>query len=163
MNKEEIDNLEDYLRNELPKIELPIPITTFGSIDLDDLMDSIRQFKKVPTFDELFKENKMLREQLEEKEEQLNIMSEAFDELKIQKQDYTQINILEMKLAEKNKVIDEILNHDCFSGYCPLSEINDDNVEDICDCDNCIDDYKKCWLKYFKNKILERGKNVNSK
>ena len=68
MNKEEIDNLENYLKNELPKIELPIPITNFGSVDLEDLMDSIKQFKKVPTSDELLKENKKLREQLEEKD-----------------------------------------------------------------------------------------------
>ena len=68
MNKEEIDKLEDYLRNELPKIEPTIPITGFGSVNLDDLMDSIKQFKKVPTFDELLRENKILREQLEEKD-----------------------------------------------------------------------------------------------
>ncbi len=68
MNKEEIDNLEDYLKNELPKIELPIPVTTFGSVNLDDLMDSIKKFKKVPTSDELLRENKRLREQLEEKD-----------------------------------------------------------------------------------------------
>ena len=56
----------------------------------------------------------ILEQQLEEKEEQLIIMSEAFDELKHQKQDYTQINILEMKLEEKNKIINEaigLINH----------------------------------------------------
>ncbi len=68
MNKEEIDNLENYLKNELPKIGPAIPLTTFGSVDLEDVMDSIRQFKKVPTIDELFKENKTLRKQLEEKD-----------------------------------------------------------------------------------------------
>lgn len=68
MNKEEIDNLEDYLRNKLPTIEPTIPIANFGSIDLDYLMNSIRQFKKVPTFDELLRENKRLRSQLEEKD-----------------------------------------------------------------------------------------------
>ncbi len=52
---------------------------------------------------------KSLQHQLEEKEEYINIMSEAFDELKMQKQDYTQINILEMKLKEKDKVIDETI------------------------------------------------------
>ena len=59
-----------------------------------------------------------LLHQLEEKEEYINIMSEAFDELKMQKQDYTQINILEMKLKEKEKVIDEaiefIKNDGCY-------------------------------------------------
>ena len=72
MNKEEIDNLENYLKNYLPKIEPTIPIANFGSIDLEDLMSSIKQFKKVPTFDELLKENKKLKEQLEEKEKVIN-------------------------------------------------------------------------------------------
>ena len=52
-----------------------------------------------------------LLHQLEEKEEYINIMSEAFDELKMQKQDYTQINILEMKLKAKDKVIDELYKY----------------------------------------------------
>ena len=72
MNKEEIDNLEDYLKTKLPKIELSIPITTFGSLDLEDLMDNIKQFKKVPTADELLRENKRLKSQLEEKDKIIN-------------------------------------------------------------------------------------------
>ena len=68
MNKEEIDNLENYLKNDLPKIEPTIPIANFGSVDLEDLMSSIKQFKKVPTSDELLRENKRLRSQLEEKD-----------------------------------------------------------------------------------------------
>ena len=125
MNTEKIDNLESYLKNELPKIEPTIPITNFGSVDLENLMDSIKQFKKVPTFDELLRENKRLREQLE----------------------------------EKDKIIDEILNHPFFTNECPYSSIGDGFVQELCDCDNCQEDYKKCWIKYFKNEILERGKN----
>ena len=68
------------------------------------------------------------------------------------------------KLEEKNKIIDEILNHDyCFPYECPLEAINNDDIQDIiekiCNCDNCKDDKKNCWLKYFKNKVKERGKN----
>ena len=75
MSKEEIDNLENYLKNELSKIESTIPITTFGSVNLEDLMDSIKQFKKVPTSDELLRENKRLREQLEERDKIINYVS----------------------------------------------------------------------------------------
>ena len=78
MNKEEIDNLEEYLKNNLPKIKPTIPISIYGSIDFDDLMDSIKQFKKVPTTDELLRENKMLREQLEEKNK---IIDEIYDKI----------------------------------------------------------------------------------
>ena len=69
-----------------------------GFISLDVLLENYNQVNII--------EN--LQHQLEEKEEQINIMSEAFDELKHQKQDYTQINILEMKLEEKQKVIDKV-------------------------------------------------------
>ncbi len=68
MNKEEIDSLETYLKDKLPKIEPTIPISTFESVNLDDLMDSIKQFKKIPTSDELLRENKKLRNQLQEKD-----------------------------------------------------------------------------------------------
>ncbi len=85
MNKKEIDNLEDYLRNKLPKIELPIPITTFGSVDLEDLLDSIKKFKKVPTIDELITENRKLKHQLEEKDKivkkQNKIINKAYNNI----------------------------------------------------------------------------------
>ena len=110
-------------------------------------------------FNNLKDDYSKLFNELEEKEEQMNIMSEAFDELEHQKQDYTQINILEMQLEEKDKIIDEMLNNPFFTGDCPYSLIGDGFIQELCDCDNCEDDYKKCWVKYFKNKILERGKN----
>ena len=66
---------------------------------------------------------------------------------------------LQCKLEEKDKVINEILNHPFFTNECPYSSIGDGFVQELCDCDNCQEDYKKCWIKYFKNEILERGKN----
>ena len=44
MNKEEIDNLENYLKNILPKSKSTLSISAFGSVDLEDLMDNIKQF-----------------------------------------------------------------------------------------------------------------------
>ena len=86
-NKEEIDNLEDYLKTKLPKIELSIPITTFGSVDLEDLMDNIKQFKKVPTADELLRENKRLKSQLEEKDKIIDEAIEYMKEIEFDKTD----------------------------------------------------------------------------
>ena len=82
MNKEEIDNLEDYLKNKLPKIVPTIPIESFGSVDLADLTDSIRQFEKIPTLDELLRENKRLKKQLEEKDKVINEVLEIIKECK---------------------------------------------------------------------------------
>ena len=132
MNKEEIDNLENYLKNILPKSKSTLSISAFGSVDLEDLMNNIKQLKKVPNYNDLLKENVKLKG----------------------------------KLEEKQKIIDEIFNHDyCFPYECPLEAINNDDIQDIieriCNCDNCQDNHKECWLKYFENEILARGKNEN--
>ena len=61
-------------------------------------------------------------------------------------------NKLKNKLEEKDKLIDEILNYPFFISDCPYSLIGDGFVQELCDCDNCQDDYKKCWLKYFEER-----------
>ena len=70
---------------------------------------------------------------------------------------------LQQQLEEKDKVIYEMLdfisNDDCPASVCWLDENFNNEIKKLCDCDNCQDYYKKCWLKYFKNEILERGKN----
>ena len=110
MNKEEIDNLEDYLKNYLPKIEPTIPIHTFGSVDLEDLMDNIKQFKAVPRYDELLRENTRLREQLEEKDKIINEAREFLKEFhnyenrfKWCEEDYIKTIIKLEKILERGK------------------------------------------------------------
>ena len=64
---------------------------------------------------------------------------------------------LQNQLQEKNKIIDEMLNYGIFDCDCPLgSELGN---KKMFDCENCNDNSKKCWLKYFENKIKRRGKN----
>lgn len=70
---------------------------------------------------------------------------------------------LQHQLEEKDKVINEILNNPFFTNECPYSLIGYEFIHELCDCDNCEEDYKKCWLKYFENKVLERGKNGKNK
>ncbi len=94
MIKEEIDNIEDYLKNKLPKIESTIPIANFGSVDLDDLMDSIKHFKEVPKYDEVLRENKKLRSQLEEN-------NKIIDEVKKYCKFKSKFNCFEDSLTEK--------------------------------------------------------------
>lgn len=50
---------------ELPNIETDNPISTMTSINVDDLMSAVDRFDKVPTYDELLKENKILKENAE--------------------------------------------------------------------------------------------------
>lgn len=60
---EEINNLINKI------IDLPVEtnnycISFYGSIDINDLINTIKEFKKVPTYEELLRENKKLKEKL---------------------------------------------------------------------------------------------------
>ena len=68
MNKEEV--LKAIM--ELPKIEINNPISAMNSISVDDLMSAIDRFDKVPTYDELLKENQQLKEELKALRKGLN-------------------------------------------------------------------------------------------
>lgn len=57
-------NKEEFLKAimELSKEETINPISTMNSINVDDLMSAIDRLNKVPTYDELLKENKKQKE-----------------------------------------------------------------------------------------------------
>lgn len=57
-------NKEEFLKAimELSKVETINPISTINSINVDDLMSAIDRLNKVPTYDELLKENKKQKE-----------------------------------------------------------------------------------------------------
>lgn len=65
MNEEEIKKLEDYLKS-LPTIKqnMSIPVATTFGINLEDLTNSIKELKKIPTFDDLLRENKKIKEDI---------------------------------------------------------------------------------------------------
>lgn len=46
----------------LPKVETNNSISAYGSINVDDLMSAVDRLNKVPTYDELLKENKKQKE-----------------------------------------------------------------------------------------------------
>lgn len=64
LTDEEIDNLVDEIMN-IPVEKNNNCLSSYGSINVDDLIDSIKELRKVPTYDELLRENKQLKEQLE--------------------------------------------------------------------------------------------------
>ncbi len=70
------------------------------------------------------------------------------------------IEQLQQENQQLNEVIDEILNNAYFNNDCPYSLTGDGWVQELCDCDNCQDTYKECWLRYFKNKC-KGDKNGN--
>lgn len=63
MSDEEIDVLYNEILNS-PKVERPIPVTTMGELNVNDLFDTIREFRKIPDYSDLLNENKRLKDQL---------------------------------------------------------------------------------------------------
>ena len=68
LTDEEIDNLVDEIMN-IPVEKNNNCLSSYGSINVDDLIDSIKELRKVPTYDELLRENEKLKEQLKRKED----------------------------------------------------------------------------------------------
>ena len=71
LTDEEIDNLVDEIMN-IPVEKNNNCLSSYGSINVDDLIDSIKELRKVPTHDELLRENEKLKEQLKQKEDIIN-------------------------------------------------------------------------------------------
>lgn len=79
------------------------------------------------------------------------------------------IEQLQQENKQLKELISAILNWNIFKNECPMSLGYDENTiedkaqevfyenDDYCE-NNCNDDYKKCWLKYFrKMQELEKG------
>ena len=122
---------------------------------VDFLTGGSRNSKTKQIIEELQQENKILRENAEHNDKVVD-----------------KVNWENMLLKKKNKqlkdLIDTILNFSFFKEECPLNfgfenNTNEDKSQSIfyedqwCE-NNCDDNYKDCWLKYFKKlQELEQG------
>lgn len=61
MNNEEFDELI----NKIPKVESDNPISTMNSINVEDLRNAVERFKKIPTYQDLLKENQKYKEAID--------------------------------------------------------------------------------------------------
>ena len=61
LTDEEIDNLVDEIMN-IPVEKNNNCLSSYGSINVDDLIDSIKELRKVPTYEELLEENQKYKE-----------------------------------------------------------------------------------------------------
>ena len=57
-------NKEEFLKatENVPKTDSINSISAYNSINVEDLANAVNRFKKVPTYDELLKENKQLKD-----------------------------------------------------------------------------------------------------
>lgn len=75
---------EELLRKimELPKEESKNSATSFCGINVEDLMITINRFDKIPTYDELLRENKKQKEVIDKLEKKIKVVKEyAFDKV----------------------------------------------------------------------------------
>ena len=67
-------NKEEFLKaiESVPKTDSINPISAYNSINVEDLASAIDRFKKVPTYDELLKENKKYKEVIDKIDKYIN-------------------------------------------------------------------------------------------
>ena len=62
----------DELINALPKVKINEPISSMNSINIEHLRNAVERLKKIPTYQDLLKENQELKKQLEENKDKIN-------------------------------------------------------------------------------------------
>ena len=72
-------NKEEFLKaiENVPKIDSINPISAYNSINVEDLANAVDRFKKVPTYDELLKENQKYKEVIDKAIENIQKMFET--------------------------------------------------------------------------------------
>ena len=106
MNKEEI--LKEIM--ELPRIETNNHISAMNGINVDDLMSAIDRLNKIPDYNDLLKENKELKKQLEE----INKMIEKCGFVNIEQVMLNYCGLLTQQKEFINYLEDKIDICDCF-------------------------------------------------
>ena len=71
MTEKEIDDLVKEIMN-LPKVESNNPVSTMYGFDVDTLINTLRDFKRLPTYDEVLKQNQKYKEIIDKAIEYIN-------------------------------------------------------------------------------------------
>lgn len=103
LTDEEIDNLVDEIMN-IPVEKNNNFLSSYGSINVDDLINYIKEFRKTPSFDNLLKENQQLKEQLQQKQDIINKVKEFVC-------DYKKQWVLNDDVVDDMEVLLEILDN----------------------------------------------------
>ena len=71
MTEKEIDDLVKEIMN-FPKVESNNPVSTMYGFDVDTLINTLRDFKRLPTYDEVLKQNQKYKEVIDKAIEYIN-------------------------------------------------------------------------------------------
>ena len=74
-------NKEEFLKaiENVPKTDNINLTSAYNSINIEDLADAVDRFKKLPTYDELLKENQKYKEVFDKLKEWINIVQQNKD------------------------------------------------------------------------------------
>ena len=100
LTAEEIDKLVDEIMN-IPCEKNNNCLSTYGSINVDDLISNIKEFRKIPIFDNLLKENKKLKEQLKQKQDIINKVEDYIIKNNLFKYKYDEEELYEIVSDDK--------------------------------------------------------------
>lgn len=156
MNMEDKEFMEKYILNNPFDFKQGI-ISHCREMDRIDVYNWVAEDEL--KIDKLQQENKILRENAENNDK-------VVDKVNWENQ------LLKKENKQLKDLIDTILNFSLFKEECPLNfgfenNTNEDKSQSIfyenqwCE-NNCNDNYKDCWLKYFKKlQELEQGSDSN--
>ena len=96
-----IEEFDKTMEN-IPKIQTNNPISSMNSINVDELRKTAEIFKRIPTFDDLQKENNKL---LKEKQELIDYLKEKINECKTtgNDEDYIKADVYKEILSKIEK------------------------------------------------------------
>lgn len=138
-------NKEEFLKaiENVPKIDSINPISAYNSINVEDLANAVDRFKKVPTYDELLKENQKLETEKEQLNSLVNSCQEEIRRLKKQLEEYKdKVNWYEN--FEINKTIDKLrIRHN--NQQREFMEYMTKTIEEL-ECDDVDDEEMKGYL-----------------
>ena len=124
----------DELINALPKVKIDEPISSMNSINIEDLRNAVERLKKIPTYQDLLKENQELKKQLEENKDKINWyenfeINKTIDKLRIKHNNQQKefIEYLENMLDNENDIFSVVRVCDVLSKY---KEIIGNNEQD---------------------------------
>ena len=100
MTEEETDALYNEILK-LPKVERPITATTQCEINVNDLFDTIRAFRKIPDYNELIKDNHKKQQEIERLNNIINELEKYINEEYI----YDELG---MKIFDASKLQDKL-------------------------------------------------------
>lgn len=129
MNVDEFDELI----NTIPRVESDNSIPSMDSINVEDLRNAVERLKKIPTYQDLLKENQELKKQLKEKNKTKIFVEQNLEEtygeglyledLENKNQKYKEVIDKAIKYIEKNMNQKLYTGEEFFETYSPATDL----------------------------------------